>query len=114
MGELHGFLASPSYLSGAGETTNITDAVITPLNLTTSQPSVLLDGGGSTSGSGALQYLYAVVPGGKQGALLQTANNPQATIDFVNGPGLYLVQLTVVDASGNNSKSPVANLNYQP
>jgi probable HAF family extracellular repeat protein len=114
MGDLHGFLASPSYLSEPGAAPNVTNAVVTPLTLTTSQPSVVLDGGGSTSGSGALQYLFTVAPGGKQAALLQTPSNPQATVDFESGPGLYLVQLTVTDGSGNTSKSPVANLNYQP
>lgn len=111
-GNIHAYLASPSYLSSAS--TNVTSAVVTPVNLTTSQPSVVLDGGGSTSASGSLQYLYTVVSGGKQAALLQTSSNPQATVDFVNGPGLYLVQLTVTDASGTKSKSPVVNLNYQP
>jgi hypothetical protein len=75
---------------------------------------VVLDASGSTSASGNLQYLFQVVPGGKQPALLQTANNPKATVDFVNGPGLYLVQLVVTDASGNTSKSAVIMLNYQP
>lgn len=111
-GNIHGYLASPSYLSSA--VTNVTNAVVTPVNLTTSQPSVVLDGGESTSGSGALQYLFTVVPGGKQAALLQTPSDPKATVDFVNGAGLYLVQLTVTDGSGNTSKSPVVMLNYRP
>ncbi len=111
-GNVHGFLATPSYLSGA-EATNVTSAIVTPLSLTTSQGSVVLDGGGSTSASGNLQYLYTVAPGGKQAALLQTANDPRATVDFVNGAGTYLVQLTVTDASGKTAKSPVVTLNYQ-
>jgi hypothetical protein len=61
-----------------------------------------------------LKYLFMVVPGGLQPALLQTPGNPKATVDFVNGPGLYLVQLIVTDASGNTSKSAVIMLNYQP
>jgi probable HAF family extracellular repeat protein len=114
-GEAHGYLASPSSLSSAsGNPPSGTNAVVTPLNLTTSASSVLLDGSGSTSGAGNLQYVYTVVPGGKQPALLQSPNDPKATVDFVNGPGLYLVQLTVTDASGNTSKSPVVMLNYQP
>jgi len=51
------------------------------------------------------------VAGGKQSAILQTPNNPKATIDFVKGPGLYLIQLTVTDASGVSAKSPVVMLN---
>ena len=31
-----------------------------------------------------------------------------------DGPGTYLVQLVVTDASGNTSTSPVITLNYQP
>jgi hypothetical protein len=102
-------------MSSAGvSVTNITNAVVTPTNLTTSQASVVLDGSASTSGSGKLSYLFMVVPGGLQPALLQTSNNPKATVDFVNGPGLYLVQLIVTDATGTVSKSPVVMLNYQP
>jgi probable HAF family extracellular repeat protein len=115
-GEAHGYLASPSNLSSSSGAPppSGTNAVVTPLNLTTSQASVVLDGSGSTSASGSLRYLFTVVAGGKQPALLQTASDPKATVDFVNGPGLYLVQLTVTDASGNTAKSPVAMLNYQP
>jgi hypothetical protein len=102
-------------MSSAGVSiTNITNAVVTPTSLTTSQASVVLDGSASTSGSGKLTYLFMVVPGGLQPALLQTSNNPKATVDFVNGPGLYLVQLIVTDGSGTVSKSPVVMLNYQP
>jgi probable HAF family extracellular repeat protein len=114
-GEAHGYLLSPSNLASAGgPPPSGTNAVVTPLSLTTSQASVVLDGSGSTSGSGGLRYLYTVVPGGKQPALLQTPSDPKATVDFVNGAGLYLVQLTVTDGSGNTAKSPVAMLNYQP
>ncbi|MBV9771350.1 MAG: ferritin-like domain-containing protein [Bryobacterales bacterium] len=94
--------------------TNITNAVVTPTTLTTNQPSIVLDGSASTSGSGNLTYLFMVVPGGKQPALLQAPSNPKATVDFVNGPGLYLVQLIVTDGSGNTSKSGIVMLTYQP
>jgi hypothetical protein len=88
--------------------------VVTPTSLTTSQSSVVLDGSASTSASGSLKYLFMVVPGGLQPALLQTPTNPMATVDFVNGAGVYLVQLIVTDASGNTSKSGVVTLTYQP
>jgi probable HAF family extracellular repeat protein len=114
-GDVHGYLASPSYQSSTVlTTTNATNAVVTPLSVTTSQASVVLDASGSTSASGNLQYLFSVAPGGLQAALLQTPNNPKATVDFVGGAGLYLVQLTVTDASGGSAKSPVIMLNYQP
>jgi probable HAF family extracellular repeat protein len=114
-GEAHGYLLTPAGESSSGTPPpSGTTAVVTPLNLTTSQPSVVLDGSGSTSASGNLRYQFTVVAGGLQPALLQTASNPKATVDFVNGPGLYLVQLIVTDPSGETAKSPVAMLNYQP
>ncbi|MBV9769364.1 MAG: hypothetical protein JOZ32_07325 [Bryobacterales bacterium] len=108
-GEVHAYLLTPARPSSFPTTT----AIVTPLNLTTSDSSVVLDGSGSTSASGALQYLYTVVPGGKQAAILQTVIDPKATIDFVDGSGLYLIQLTVTDTSGNSAKSPIITLNYQ-
>jgi len=114
-GEAHGYLLSPAGLSSAGgNPPSGTNAVVTPLNLTTSASSVVLDASGSTSASGSLRYQFTVVAGGKVPALLQTPTNPKATVDFTSGPGLYLVQLTVTDTSGNTSTSPVAMLNYQP
>ncbi len=114
-GEIHAYLASPSYLSPSAWTSaGATNAVVTPINLTTSESSVELDGSASTSASGDLQYLFSVVPGGLQPALLQTPSSPKATVDFTSGPGLYLVQLTVTDAAGGIAKSPVIMLTYQP
>jgi len=94
--------------------TNATNASVTPTNLTTNQASIVLDASASTSANGNLTYLFMVAPGGKQPALLQSPNNPKATVDFVNGPGVYLVQLIVIDASGKTSSSQVIMLNYQP
>jgi probable HAF family extracellular repeat protein len=114
-GEAHGYVLTPVGESSSGTPPpSGTNAVVTPLNLTTSASSVVLDGSGSTSGAGSLQYVYTVVPGGKQPALLQTPSDPKATVEFVSGPGLYLVQLVVTDAGGNIAKSPVAMLTYQP
>ena len=111
-GEFHGYLATP--INSGTSANNGTNAVVAPLSLTTSQPSVVLDASGSTSASGNLHYLFQVVPGGKLPALLQSPNDPKATVDFVSGPGLYLVQLTVTDVTGETAKSPVIMLNYQP
>jgi len=112
---IHGVVSSPITAGpGAGPIPGTTTAVITPVSLTTNQASVVLDGSGSTSASGNLQYLFEVVPGGKVPALLQSPTNPKATVDFVNGPGSYLIQLVVTDVTGKTSTSPVTTLNYQP
>jgi len=113
-GEIHAYLASPNYLSSAPSAGRATTAVVTPGSLTTNQSTIVLDGSASTSASGDLQYQFAVVSGGLKPALLQKPNDPQATIDFVSGPGLYLVQLTVTDSKGDTAKSLVVMLNYQP
>jgi len=114
-GEVHAYLLTPAKTSSSGTSGPTgTTAIVTPLNLTTSDSSVVLDGSGSTSGSGNLSYLFTVLPGGNVPALLQTSTSPMATIDFVNGPGLYLLQLIVTDAIGNSAKSQVIMLNYQP
>jgi hypothetical protein len=112
---IHGVVSSPITAGpGVGPTPGTTTAVLTPLSLTTNQASVVLDGSGSTSASGSLQYLFEVVAGGQVPALLQSPSNPKATVDFVSGPGQYLVQLVVTDASGKTSTSPVSMLNYHP
>jgi hypothetical protein len=112
---IHGVVSSPITAGpGTGPTPGTTTAVIAPVSLTTNQASVVLDGSGSTSASGNLQYLFEVVPGGKLPALLQSPTNPKATVDFVSGPGSYLIQLVVTDVTGKTSTSPVTMLNYQP
>lgn len=102
--DTHPFLPTPA--SGV-----MTAAVVTPSTLTTSQKSVTLDGSGST-GIGPLTYLYSVATGGKVPAILQTANNPKATIEFVNGPGNYIVQLKVTDSLGHSAVSAPITLTY--
>jgi hypothetical protein len=112
---IHGVVSSPKASGpGVATTPSGTNAIVTPTSLTTSQASVVLDGSGSTSASGSLRYLFEVVPGGKQAALLQTPTDPKATVDFVNGAGLYLVQLVVTDGKGTTATSPVVMLTYQP
>src|SRR3984885_4729293 len=110
----HGGNGTINTSSAGVSITNVTNAIVTPTSMTTNQPSVVLNASASTSGSGNLTYLFMVVPGGLVPALLQTPTNPMATVDFVNGPGTYLVQLIVTDAKGNTSKSQVVTLNYQP
>jgi hypothetical protein len=112
---IHGVVGSPlTSGTGTGPTPGTTTAIVTPLTLTTNLASAVLDGSGSTSASGSLRYLFEVVLGGLQPAILQSPTNPKATIDFVNGPGTYLLQLVVTDASGKTSTSSVITLNYQP
>jgi hypothetical protein len=112
---IHGVVGSPITAgTGPGPTPGTTTAVVTPLTLTTNQASVVLDASGSTSASGNLQYLFEVVSGGLQPAILQSPTSPKATVDFVKGPGLYLLQLVITDAKGGTSKSPVIMLTYQP
>jgi hypothetical protein len=86
-------------------------AVVKPSSLTTSDKSVTLDGTAST-GAGALSYFYSVLPGGKVPAILQTPSNPKATVQFVNGPGMYIVQLKVTDSAGNSATSDPVTLVY--
>ena len=93
--------------STAAMTTSGTTAVVSPATLTTSNPSITLDGGASTSGNGALTYFYSVLPGGKIPALLQTARNPKVIVQFVSGPGTYMLQLTVTDSAGNTAMAPI-------
>ena len=92
--------------------TNGTTAVVTPTTLTTSQASITLDASGSQSGAGALTYFFMVLPGGLKPALLQSPNNPKATVDFVSGPGTYLIQLSVTDAKGNVATTAPITLIY--
>jgi hypothetical protein len=93
---------------------NGTLAKVTPSTMTVSTSQIMVDGTTSISGSGALTYTYSVAPGGLQPAILQRGNkDPKAIIQFVNGPGLYNLVLTVKDAAGNTSMVPIA-LTYKP
>jgi hypothetical protein len=94
--------------------TNVTNAVVTPTTITTNQPQITLDASGSTSAAGNLTYLFQVLPGGLVPALLQTPGNPKAIVEFVNGPGTYLVQLTVTDANGKTSSTQPIMLIFKP
>jgi hypothetical protein len=44
---------------------------------------------------------------------MQTPNNPKVTVDFGNGPGTYLVQLTVTDSAGHTAVSKPVMLVYK-
>ena len=92
---------------------NGTVASVTPSTMTTTQASIVLDASGSMSGAGALSYLFMVLPGGKVPAILQTSNNPKATVQFVNGAGTYLLQLIVTDSAGTKSTQNIS-LTYTP
>lgn len=91
-----------------------TQASVTPLTLTTSNSSVTLDGSASTTATpGTISYLFSVVPGSPVPAILQSPNSPKATVQFITA-GTYMLQLTVTDANGTSSTSPVITLIYQP
>ena len=90
-----------------------TSASVNPSMLTTTATSVTLDATASTSASGPLTYSFSVAPGGLVPALLQSPTNPKATVQFVNGPGTYLVNLVVRDAAGNTSTQMIT-LVYRP
>ncbi|MGI8741574.1 MAG: ferritin-like domain-containing protein [Bryobacteraceae bacterium] len=92
---------------------NVTNASVTPSNLTTNQAMITLDASASTSGSGNLRYLFMVAPGGLVPAVLQAPTSSKATIQFVNGPGTYLLQLIVTDGSGKTSTQNIT-LTYKP
>ncbi|HUQ92317.1 MAG TPA: ferritin-like domain-containing protein [Bryobacteraceae bacterium] len=77
------------------------------------QSSVTLNATASSSIAGPATFMYSVSPGGNRPAILQSPNSPQATIQFVNGPGIYNLLLTVTDVNGQTSTMPVT-LNYQP
>ncbi len=85
---IHGVVSSPITSGpGAGPTPGTTTAVVTPTSLTTSQSSVVLDASGSTSASGSLQYLFEVLPGGLQPAVLADRNQPQSNDRFCERGG---------------------------
>ena len=102
-----------SSTAATGAAPNGTTASVTPSTMTTNQTTLTLDASASTSGSGQLTYLFMVLPGGKVPAVLQTPRSPKATLQFVNGPGLYLLQLVVTDASGATSTQNI-NITVTP
>ena len=67
----------------------------------TAVTSVMLDASKSTP-AGGVTYFYSYVSG-LQPAILQSPTSPTATIQLVNGPGTYMLQLVVTDATGTKS-----------
>jgi predicted TIM-barrel fold metal-dependent hydrolase len=92
---------------------NQTLALVTPQNLTTPLSQIRLDASASSSGSGRLSFTFSVAAGGLTPAILHAPNSPNATIQFVMGPGLYNLLLTVKDESGKTSTAPIG-LTYKP
>jgi predicted TIM-barrel fold metal-dependent hydrolase len=92
---------------------NQTLALVTPQNATTAMSQIVLDASASSSGSGALTYTFSAASGGLIPAILQSPNSPHATIQFVMGPGIYRLTLTVKDESGKTSTAPIS-LTYRP
>ena len=92
----------------------IAQAILTVPSLTTSQPSMLVTGTASTTGSGRLTYQFIAVPGttGITPLIQVTPFDGEALVYFNSGPGNYSFQLTVTDGAGNTSTSAVATVNY--
>ncbi len=109
----NGFNGTINTSSDGVSTANITNASVNPSTTTTNQAMITLDAGGSTSASGKLTYFFMVKPGGKVPAILQTSDNPKATIQFVNGAGTYPLTLTVTDGAGKTSSTDIM-LIYMP
>lgn len=109
-----------STTSGSPMVSNGLTVAVTPQTITTSQAQIALDASGSTSSSSkALTYLFMVAPGGLIPAVLQTPNSPQATVQFVNGAGVYNLVLIVTDGTKNpdgtpNTASTPITLTYKP
>lgn len=108
-----------STAAGAPATSNGLTAMVTPQTMTTNLAQIMLDASGSTSSGGNLVYLFMVAPGGLIPAVLQNSSSPKATIQFVNGPGVYKLMLIVKDGSKNpdgaqNVASIPITLTYQP
>ncbi len=109
----NGFNGTINTSSDGVSTANITNASVNPTTTTTKDAMITLDASGSTSASGKLTYFYMVKPGGKVPAILQSSDNPKATIQFVNGAGTYPLTLTVTDGAGKTSSADIM-LIYQP
>ena len=107
---VNGLLNMSSDGVSLANTTNAAFATI-PQPVTTSQ--FVLDASSSTSAAGNLTYFVSVAPGGLQPAILQTSGSPKSTIQFVMGPGVYNLLLTVTDANGKTSSTPVS-ITYKP
>ena len=105
--------------AGTPPVSNGLTVAVTPQTLTTSQAQIVLDASGSTSSVKTLTYLFMVAPGGLVPAILQTPNSPLATVQFVNGPGVYNLVLIIRDGTMNpdgtpNTASTPITLTYKP
>ncbi len=89
-----------SVKAGAGTAGTLSGGTLTTTS-GTAVSQVTLDASGSTPQMG-VTYLYEYV-GGLQPAILQSPTSPTATIQLVNGPGTYMLRLTVIDANGKRS-----------
>ncbi len=79
-----------------------TKAVANPKNAT-ALGSIALDGTASISFDGKpLTYAWTVAPGGKN-ATITSANTATPLLQFPEGYGNYIVQLTVTDSAGNKA-----------
>jgi hypothetical protein len=90
----------------------VTQAIVSSLSITTSLNQITLDASQSTSATGSLSYVWAVVPGGSVPTIVQSPSSPTATVSFNTTKGIYYVELIVVDGAGVTSSSGTITINY--
>jgi len=84
-----------------------TAAVAGPKNITTTSPSIQLDGSQSTSADGKpLTYLWSI-PQGSPSAAILSATTATPTVQFTQSHVTYTFQLTVTDSAGNSATDSV-------
>jgi len=109
--------AIPCVEGGPGEPANrcapgaVTTAVAGPKNVTVVQRQFQLDGSLSKSGDGSsLTYVWSQ-PQGSLPASITGGTTPTPNVQFGQGRGTYMFQLTVTDASGKSAMDTVS-VNY--
>jgi hypothetical protein len=90
----------------------LTQVNVAAVPATTNQQTITLDASGSTSATGSLSFLFTVEPGGNTPTITQSPTGSKATVMFNGGPGIYLLQVIVVDGAGNTSSSQVFSVMY--
>jgi hypothetical protein len=92
---------------------NPTFATITPSNLTFNSNNANISATLNSSFGMPRNLQFQVAPGGLVPAILQTPNSSSAIIQFVNGPGVYYLQLVATDQNGQTYTQAIT-LTYNP
>ena len=88
-------------------------ATISPSNLTFGASQASLSATLNSSFGTPRSIQYQVAPGGLVPAILQAPNSTNAMVQFVNGPGVYYLQLVATDQNGQTYTQPIT-LTYTP